>query len=108
MFGFLDGAIGPSSCCSPNLRRDLAVEQGHWLEPVASCSSPRVGPRTSVRIRCLLFDHMIGRQSLRSGEPKAPLPRQGAAIEMLRQIMSAVKLRCAKLGFGSSLVPPAM
>ena len=65
-----------SSCCSPNLRRDLAVEQGHWLEPVASCSSPRMDRRTSVRIRCVLFDHMIGRSFPRSGEPNAPLPRQ--------------------------------
>jgi hypothetical protein len=30
------------------------------------------------------------------------------SIEMLRQIKSAVKLRCAKLCFGSSMVPSAM
>ena len=74
--GFLDSAKRASSCCSPNLRRDLAVEQGRWLEPVASCSSPRVGRRTSVRIRCVLFDHMIKRRYPRRGEQNAPLPRQ--------------------------------
>jgi hypothetical protein len=27
-----------------SMRRDLAAEQGHWPEPVASCSSPSVVP----------------------------------------------------------------
>ena len=70
------GATRLAAAVHLNLRRDLAVEQGRWLVPVASCSSPRVVRRTCVRIRCLSFDHTIGRQYPRSGEPNAPLPRQ--------------------------------
>src|SRR3954469_18099000 len=63
-----------SSCSSPHLRRDLAVEQGHRSYPVASCSSPRVARRTYVRIHCLPYDHMIdvnacGVGSLRFADP---------------------------------------
>jgi hypothetical protein len=36
-----------SSCCSPHLRRDLALEQGQVSFPVASFSSPSVDLRTS-------------------------------------------------------------
>ena len=65
-----------SSCCSPNLRRDLAVEQGHWLSRWRHAPLQEWARRTYVRIRCLQFDHMIGRQFPQGREPKAPLPRQ--------------------------------
>lgn len=40
------GGAMQQAAVSPTLRRDLAAKQGRWSEPVASCSSPRVGRRT--------------------------------------------------------------
>lgn len=66
-----------SSCRSPQRApRPCGSARSLACAPVASCSSPRVVRRTCVRIRCLSFDHMIGRQYPRSVEPNAPLPRQ--------------------------------
>ena len=45
MFKLSAAQRGVSSCSTLTLRRDLA-KQGRMSEPVASCSSPRVGRRT--------------------------------------------------------------
>ena len=71
------GATRLAAAVHLNVRRGLAVEQGHWLVPRwrhAPLQEWSDGP--CVRIRCLSFDHMIGRQYPRSVEPNAPLPRQ--------------------------------
>jgi hypothetical protein len=47
----------------------LPSSKVHCFEPVASCSSPRVGRRTYVRFTACRLDHMIGRQYPRSKEP---------------------------------------
>jgi len=74
-----------------NVRRDLAAEQGRWLSPVASCSSPRVVRRTSVRFYCVPADHMIRRHFLRWWGAIAPGTSTGAS-QMLRQLSQPVKL----------------
>jgi hypothetical protein len=91
-----------------NVRRDLAVEQGHWLVPVASCSSPRVARRTYVRIHCLPFDHMIGRQCPRSGEPSAPLPRQVQRRKCCGRYGQVSSCVAQNRPWYRCLVPPAM
>jgi len=49
------------------------AEQGHRVDPAASCSSPSVGLRTCVRSCCVPpWSYDLGRQCLRSGEPNAP------------------------------------
>ncbi len=97
-----------SSCCLPNLRRDLAVEQGHWLEPVASCSSPRVGRRTSVRIRCLLFDHMIGRHSRDAGSSTLRYPDRCSVSNAAADIVGCQVTLCEIGAWVPALVPPTM
>jgi hypothetical protein len=114
-FGFLGAATWASSCCSPNLRRDLAVEQGHWLSRWRHAPLQEWARRTYVRIRCLQFDHMIGRQfPQKQGAERSATPT-GAALEMLRQIRSAVKICCAKARVSSEhkparwqMVPPQL
>ncbi len=74
-----------------NVHRDLAAEQGRWLAPVASCSSPRVGRRTSVRFSCLTADPIIVRQFLRREEQTLQHPnrcsqRNAAAVIAICQV----------------------
>lgn len=73
-----------------NVHRDLA-EQGRWLSPVASCSSPRVGRRTSVRLSAWRPIPKSSVNSCDAGSRRSRTPT-GAVSEMLRQISPAVKL----------------
>ena len=70
------GATGASSCCSPLCAETLPLSKVTGLSRWHHAPLQVWSPRTIVRVRCLPFDHMIGRQYPRSGEPKAPLPRQ--------------------------------
>ena len=80
---------GVSSCSHLTLRRDLA-EQGRVSDPVASCSSPRVGRRTFVRISACL--PVIGRTAIPAGrEASASQPLQVQRPQMLRPIIMTVK-----------------
>jgi hypothetical protein len=82
---------GVNSCSHLSSRRDPA-EQGRWVYPVASCSSPRVVRRTNVRIRCLPSEDIVGRQFLRGEEPCSQTSVRYSTVKMLRQILSCVKL----------------
>ena len=74
---------------SLTLRRDLA-QQGRMSGPVASCSSPRVGRRTFVRISACL--PVIGRTAIPARrEAGASRPLQVQHRQMLRPIIMTVK-----------------
>src|SRR5258706_9614181 len=64
------GATRLAAAVRLKLRRDLAVEQGHWLVPVASCSSPRVvrghGPHPLPAVRSHDWTAMPARQEAKS------------------------------------------
>jgi hypothetical protein len=68
-------ANGASSCCSPLCAETLPLSKVTGLSRWRHAPLQVWSPRTTVRARCLPFDHMIGRQYPRRGEPDAPLPR---------------------------------
>jgi hypothetical protein len=83
-----------SSCCSPQLRRDLAFKQGRAFLPggvilLAKCEPTDIASAFAAR----RHDHMIGRQCLRS-QGQLPTALSGAAHGMLRQICRGVKYTC--------------
>jgi hypothetical protein len=101
MFGLLAAQRGEQLLFT-SMRRDLALEQGHWPEPVASCSSPSVVPTD-------ICPHPLPAVRLHDRTPipakrgaKGSATPTGAACEMLRQIWSCVKLRRTKPAW----VPP--
>jgi hypothetical protein len=85
------GAMTASSCCSPKLRRDLAVEQGQSNLPggvmlLTKCELTDIASAPAAR----RLDHMIGRHCLQSQGPITREP-SGAALRMLRQMSAGVK-----------------
>jgi hypothetical protein len=83
------GAMTASSCCSPDLRRDLAFQRDQRLVPggvilLTTCESADILSAPAARRP----DHMIGPRCLRSlGDD--PRDLTGAACRMLRQICGA-------------------
>jgi hypothetical protein len=61
LFELSAALAGVSSCLTSARAVTLHQSKVAGLYPVASCSSPRVVRRTSVRIRCLPFDDIIDR-----------------------------------------------
>src|SRR3954466_15676935 len=83
-----------SSCCSPQLRRDLAFKQGQAFLPggvilLTKCEPTDIASAFAAR----RHDHMIGRQCLRS-QGQLPTALTGAAHGMLRQMCGGVKYTC--------------
>src|SRR5260221_14600395 len=91
MFGLLAAQRGEQLLIT-SMCRDLAVEQGPWLEPVASCSSPSVVPTDKCPYP-LPAARLHDRTPIpaKRGANGSATPT-GAAWEMLRQIWSCVKL----------------
>jgi hypothetical protein len=91
MFRLSAAQMTASSCCSPQLRRDLAFKQGQAFLPGGVILLTKCEPTDIVSaFAARRHDHMIGRQCLRS-QGQLPVALTGAARRMLRQMCGGVK-----------------